>query len=1116
MKLLVSRYINQNKKYIYNLIKEDIKNKKTVYLIVPEQFTLGKNIESFDYLDFDATINVKVKSFKNIVNEIIDYTGGRALNFISDSSKFIIIQIVLLEIKDELRMFQKNIYDKSFIDLLVDFITEMSSNNIEIEHLEDIVNDDKLSNDLKLKLKDIIKIMKRYSELKAKSDFVNEDRVNLAIRNINKMHYFNDVSFYFDKFNDMSDQELNIIKEIDKISDSTLMNLIVDENLINKNLSQIDDAEIFDLSLNFYNKIKTKINDIEIINIEVQDKKTEIEELTDNMFSYNLRKVKENFKNKKLNNIYINRSNNTNEEIENLNISIKKDIIKNNLSYKDIAILTTNSSEYYEKIKRSFELNDIPYFIDEPRNLIDNPMIKFIKSSINLLNSGLMPINITQFLKSSFIKFDDYELNLFNSYIQRRKIFGKMIFEDKYFSINPNQTRYIDEDIKNLESIVKIRNIFLQIIENIDIKVLFDNSYTASIKEYTQLIYEFISNDLLIEPFINNDLGYKEEQNEENRLIWNSFIETLDSLYNISDISDISFGRFSEILVSAIDNFKIGILPPSQDQIIIGDIKRSRFNQIKKLYVLGMSNLYYPVPNEAVDIFLENEKEELIENDIPIKNTISKIYSNDLISFYTLLNTSKSDIVFSYSLVDSSNSTMENASILNWVKAMIPEENIEISENDYYDNIYTKTMIASYLPDKLNEIKKGEKIDKKEKDFINNLLYQIKDNETKYKNIFNAIRLVDKDYKRDNLSGEIVNKIYNTDKFSVSQLEEYNSNPYYHFIKYGLKPREFDTFDISFLNIGNLTHEVLSRYIKYKFEGKDVDYDQIYDESVVELFENFKTDDSKNKFFINQMKDNTKAYSHIIMEQNKNLDIANMYFEQRYGKNSIFPAIEINLDDKTIQIEGKIDRIDEFIINDKKYYRVIDYKTGNKEFNISKIYYGIDLQLLLYLRSTLAKDSNSHPIGAFYQKLNTKLSYDLLTKDDNMVIPDKIKLDGIINKDESIFSSIDDTPNVINNTRNSNIYKFYGNANKLAKRRNAIDEEMFYKLFKQNEKLIKESIINILEGDISLRPFKLNNFSPYDFNHYNTIDKGEDLKYIYLDKLDWDYVFDRLNGDNDE
>ena len=242
MKLLVSRYINQNKKYIYNLIKEDIKNKKTVYLIVPEQFTLGKNIESFDYLDFDATINVKVKSFKNIVNEIIDYTGGRALNFISDSSKFIIIQIVLLEIKDELRMFQKNIYDKSFIDLLVDFITEMSSNNIEIEHLEDIVNDDKLSNDLKLKLKDIIKIMKRYSELKAKSDFVNEDRVNLAIRNINKMHYFNDVSFYFDKFNDMSDQELNIIKEIDKISDSTLMNLIVDENLINKNLSQIDDA----------------------------------------------------------------------------------------------------------------------------------------------------------------------------------------------------------------------------------------------------------------------------------------------------------------------------------------------------------------------------------------------------------------------------------------------------------------------------------------------------------------------------------------------------------------------------------------------------------------------------------------------------------------------------------------------------------------------------------------------------------------------------------------------------------------------------------------------------------------------------------------------------------
>lgn len=58
-----------------------------------------------------------------------------------------------------------------------------------------------------------------------------------------------------------------------------------------------------------------------------------------------------------------------------------------------------------------------------------------------------------------------------------------------------------------------------------------------------------------------------------------------------------------------------------------------------------------------------------------------------------------------------------------------------------------------------------------------------------------------------NLATDLVNKIFNLNKFSVSQLEQYRENPYDHFIKYGIKPREFDEFNISSLDTGNFMHE---------------------------------------------------------------------------------------------------------------------------------------------------------------------------------------------------------------------------------------------------------------------------------------------------------------------
>ncbi|EHR34667.1 hypothetical protein HMPREF9709_00637 [Helcococcus kunzii ATCC 51366] len=1119
MKVLLSRYIRKSKKCFYKKIKEMLDNDQIVYIVVPEQFTLGTEIEAYSELGIKSTLNLRIKSFKTIVNEILHSNGGRALNFISDSAKFVMLQSILFDIKEELRVFQKNIYDKDFIELLIKFIDEMADNMIGLEQLKLMIDHEDTSKELSSKLIDIIKIIEKYNEMKKLSDYYMMDRADLAVEKIKNMANYKDVSFFYYRFHDMSKRELEILSRIDKISNFSLINIIMDSDLFkNKNLN-IEDEEVFDISSKFINSLYNPEfnNDIEILNIDNDEKQTSNELFLNDLFTYNLKKVKNKFATKKIDNVFITRANNTVQEVENLAISIKKDIINKDYKYCDIAILTTNSSEYFEKINKIFQINDIPIFLDENRDLLDNAMIKFLKSSLYLIDSNFTTASVVQFLKSSFFVDLEYKINLFISFITRRKIFGRMFFEDKYFTIPQLQKNYIEEDEENLTYIREIRDLLIDIVSfygNID--EFFDTDKKADYKYFTMKIFNFISNPILLDSYMNYEKTLDEENSNENQLIWDSFIELLENMYNLNSREDISLSRYIDILISAIDNFKIGIIPPSQDQVIVGDVKRSRFNNVKKIYLLGMTSLYYPVPNNDTDIFLDEEKYEMIENGIEIKSVKSSIKSNDLLSFYELLNTASDEIVFSYSLVNGSNEAMNPAFILEWVKAMIPVENNRIEDLDYHDYVYSTSQINKYLPSKILELKENNQISTKEKSFIYGLRKYIEDN-NKFKNVNYAINLQNTFRTRKNLPTDLVNKIFNLNKFSVSQLEQYRENPYDHFIKYGIKPREFDEFNISSLDTGNFMHEFLADSINKYFHNNEenIDLENIAEISINKTFENFRTEDNKNIFYINKLKENAENYFNVITKQLDFKKLSNVYLEERYGKYGKFPAINIAYKDKEISLEGKIDRVDEYTINGEKYYSVIDYKTGNKTFNIAKLYYGIDLQLLLYLEAVINSKSNSKPIGAFYQQMNSNLPSSLVDKvDERNELFDDFKLDGVINNNKYVFKIIDENTDV-SKVNKSKVFSFSGRKYSFTDKDNVISENDFKKIFKINKDNILESIINISDGDISLKTYKLDQYTPYSYSKYRTISKDFDLKYVYLDKINWYYVKERLE-DEDE
>lgn len=1196
MKAIISRYPKVNKEYMYNLIREDIEKNNQVYLVVPEQSTLGSEIEAYGNLGIDSSINFSIKSFRTIVREIIDTLGGRAKRTISENAQIMALKMILNSEREKLKAYQKSIKDNGFTELLLEMIKEIKSNSIDIEdfkkakkNYEKVLSDkgkksreDTFFN----KLSDFILIFEKYNEKIDKIGLDANDLFSESISKIKNIPQFGRINFYFDRFHDMSQQELDMLKEIDKISPKCVINMVLDERLVDdrNDYTIVKDRDVFETSLKFYNSVKSFTSIISPNKEKYEKTKNSIDNLLEGMFSYEpARNIKEGSKN-----IKFQKFSNTSEEVENLSISIKKDIVEEGYFYRDIAVIATNRDEYFRLLKRDFDINGIPYFIDDTRNLMDNPMAKYLKSSLALLGSHLKWDKIIQYFKHSFIQVDEQKLLDFQNYVSSRKLRGDMLFDDRYFNLNSDV--YLEDRII-LENTIEIRDTLKEILSCVEdgYEMLKNSGGDKTLKDYARSLYRFVSNEVTLKNYREYEKFLETENRsdlaDENKLVWKNFVEIIDDLVNISGDEKIEFLDFKEMISHSIDRIKIGIIPPGQDQVIIGDITRSRLINVKKMYILGMSNIYYPVSNQRIDLFLEDEKKILNEQNIFLKDTVINRDYNSMLSFYEQLSIPVDSVKFSFSLVNSKNEAMSDSYINEWIKKYIfiywvkeklleaddkymyylnqyreyiidnssnksdrvkdriiqnldimskisfdndfkrvlnrMFEDIDILMNSvkYRDNIYSKSKLSYYLPDVFNTILEEKYLSSEEKIFYQKVYSEI-DASEEYRHINKAIINSENEYLTRNtrdyklkIKENLAKKIYSNKRISITQLEAYKSCPYRHFIRYGLKPREKYNYDISSMEIGNLAHNITEKLINPNYVFLADEYEKTFDQNYESSIDTRRKDDPRNRFFMKKIKSTIKKGMENLAKQINISRPDEIFLEQKYGFNQLFNPIEIEVDGKLFNIEGKIDRVDKFLIDGEEFYRVIDYKTGNKSFDIAKTFNGIDIQLIIYLYAVVNTSENRHPLGCFYLRLNDNYSIKGEDSLEEQILA-HYKLDGIQINDVNIINKIDRS---FDDSKKpfSQVINFTSRGNDFSKVNSVIDKMTFENLFKHIIKMVENNIHEILNGEIDIKPYSFSNKKPCDLCEYKAICQEKYSKIDYLDKYNWENIKEILGEKSD-
>ncbi len=1101
-----------------------------------------------------AIIGTEVITFNRLAYRVMNEIGGVIHTNLTKCGKAMLIFSILQAEKNNLTFLNKS--DEN-IEICMRLISELKKHAITTKDLKDV--QEKIENKyLKNKLKDIILIYEKF-ENKIQNKYIDEtDLLTILAENIDKVDLLKNADVYIDEFAGFTEQEYQTIKKIIKIANNVTITFCAD----NLDLNTDPNTDIFYPNKVTYNKIINlldKDEKVETINLNksYRFKNEELKYIENYVYStkvkqFNLKQETPNEQNKELvdkyalsKNINLFLAKNYYSEIENVAKKINKLIKKENLRYKDICIITKNTDSYSSLIKTIFGKYEIPVFIDEKRDLNQNIIVQYILSILEILNKNYSYESVFNYLKTGFVEIDENDVFKLEKYCIKYGIKNNKFKKDFVYGK--------DEELAHLNELRK------QIITPlISLKERIDEEKTAN--NISKQIYLFIK-EQNIEEIINNKINKLKEDNfldlaKEYEQCYKIIIDILDEINLIFGEEKITIDKFINILKIGLKNSELGKIPGTQDQVIVGDTDRSRSRKTKVVFIIGLNDGVFPSINKNQGFLDDEDRENLKTENIEIaKGTLENLY-DDSFNIYKAFTTAEEKLFLSYASSDNEGKSLRASNLIFRIKKMFPDliEESDIIKKERLELINEKISYDDLIL-KINEMENGVN---PEKLFF--ILYKYYMQNKNYKSMLNDnIKYIN--FKlNEKLKKENIDKLYgNRLNTSISKLEKYRSCPFLYYLQYILKLKDKEELKVQSFDTGSFMHDVINTF--FEEINNNEEYSNFYEKARIALLQDFGSEEDDlseeeqqetgytdfedistiiekivdkiiNEKLLNESNyifTATEKYK-LLVQRLKRIIVKSLKYiiqslvqsefklegtEVEFGEKGKYKPIVLNLDDgKTVEIIGKIDRVDVAQDENKKYVRIIDYKSSVKNLDFGNVYAGLQLQLITYL-DAVCKIEDFVPAGILYFNLleqiinsNKKIS----EQEIEQKIKSNFKMKGLILADVKVAKMQDKN---LEKGRSEIIPAYIDKSGALSPKLSSIASgEEFTKLQNYINKTIKEISKEIFNGNIELKPYYKNKKTPCEYCSYRSMcgfNSGIVKKnYNFVDKLSKEEVLEKI------
>ena len=992
---------------------------RQIYYLVPEQDTLAmqKRIVSHSENQGKGILNVDVLSFQRLYYRAFENTNQKSPLSLDEMGKMMILRLILGKKKKQLSYYQREAESLSFVEECKSQISECMQYKVSPEDLRKCAEKSKRSI-TKSKFLDLAYIYEEFLLYLSKTGRITEEGLaDQGISALWKDNTLKDSILIFDGFTGFTPIQLLCIEVLMERAGELYFSL----EFSGKNISELGSGKkresLFYLTEEAIKELYSRgeklgveiLPPLSLNEIDSRTGEKRVEGALLPRFEQipALQTLVEGFLQEGKaypsvpHGISVIEAANISKEVEEACSHIRYLVEERGYRYQDIGVVLPDVELYQDAFFQQGRKFAIPLFLEEDIKLFDSPFSKVLRSALEVMEKGLLYDSFFRYLRAFPYRGMEEEdrIDALENEARAKGLKGKSAF-----------TSLFQE-----ESLLEAEALF---------SLLEKNEGSHSLKERIESLESFT--EKLMERFkLEEEATFLKEEGMDS--LSQSLERSLNQIQLLlskmkEGLGEIPVNKkeFSAFFDMALSLEKLRQIPATNDQVLVGDLTRSRFHNPKAFLFLGLNAGLIPLPPKKKSLFTEEEKSFLRQEHCTLSPLAwEESYIQEFYLYHAFLSP-REELYLSYPLrIPKGRGGI--SPILQEVLRLFPKLKIRKLEREIQEMqsfFQAKDSLSKELP----KLCKKEALFRSEEEVLPyfqlesfQLLHSLWQKEEYKKDLEKLLEAIFWENRHLPLSKELSKGLYGEKiKGSVSRLDGLNRCAFSHFLRYGLHLQERKEAEIQAFDLGKLYHKLVESFFKkvkeekLKGEALSEHFQEYLNHAIAESEQDPEfapfLEGGRNQYFLHKFKENAKTILWALERQLSGGDFQVEALER-----------DFHYESDTLSFRGRVDRVDSYLDEEKNYYlKVLDYKSGNTDFSLDLLKAGLQIQLPLYLSILLEEERKRHPdyilhpAGLLYFTMdNPSLSFKGQTEE---LFQEKLKASrpkGLINGDKDIIFRMD-------------------------------------------------------------------------------------------------------------
>ena len=896
-------------------------------LLVPEHTSHEAEVDLCRVCGDTASRSAEVLSFRSLATRVLTEVGGLADFTLDNGGKILTLRRCLQELAPTLKVFGKPSQRVSFLEQMMTLFDEFYAYDVAPEVLAERIGElDSAQGD---KLRDVAMLFAAYDAKLHTGEIDARSRMQKLAQAMEKSDYFLGKDLYVDGFSFFNRLEQRILERALEQCETVTVTL----------LGEKQDGELFRNAAAARDRLirMARMQGVKCEIVYVQESRDDaLGHLEKHFFGTDTAWDGETEQ------IALYEAGTAFSEVEYVSAQIRR-LGRQGYRYRDIGVAARNMDVYGPILERVLERDGIPAYLSRRSDILEKPVLTLLLGAVDAVTGGLEYEEMFRYLKTGLAGISAEECDLLENYVIRWQIRGNMWLRETPWTANPDGygAEMGERQAQQLAEINRIRDAVRR-----PLSALAEGlKGVSAAAEKAMVLYEFA-----VSSGVPETLQKKAEEllaqgqvqlASEYRQLWEIFCGVLDQFVEILGDTPLGGEEFARLLRLVLTQYSVGTIPATLDQVKVSEITRNDRHSVKVLFLLGANDHVLPTLSAQRGILDSGDREELRTREITLSDAEFDELDNELQNIYACLAQATDYLHVSYPVTDVAGSALRPSFVVERIARLFPRVKW-VQENGEYQKELPAAALSLAGKNPERELWHY---------FAGNPAYQ------------ETLQAMERagEMKPGRLSPEAVRALYGKNiPMSASRIHQVKSCHFAYFMQYGLRAKERKAAGFEAPEIGTFIHYLLENVNRDVMEMGGyaaVDsgalrhlVEQYVERYAREEIDGFAEKSARFRYLFSRLRKTAVQIVEDIAAEMRESDFRPLAFELGFGgRDGKLPAITITEGDTTLAVTGKVDRVDGWLHDGKLYLRVVDYKTGKKVFDLVKLRYGLEIQMLLYL-----------------------------------------------------------------------------------------------------------------------------------------------------------------------